>query len=444
MNRSKLTFFLLGKKYGFNLAKTLAFVKDSQYWSKEQITAYQNKHLQQLITHAYNNVPYYTKQFNALNLKPSDIKTKEDLHKLPIINKKIVADNFNDFLAKDFKERKTLRRHTGGTTGLAFEFYNDVKSWAINWAVKKRAFEWGKYVVGKDKLAVLAGGSLLPQDGMGLKDRLWRYLQNFHSMPITKMTPEIMHKYVLELKENKIQFLRGYPTAVYTLAKYMVNNNLKVPLTSIFTTAEMLYDYQRETMREAFGCEVYDWYGCGDGVGNALQCSKHEGFHISFETSIFEIIKNDGNEANDEEKGEVVLTSLHDYAMPFIRYAPGDIAIKGNDNCECGRKLTRINKIVGRSSDIIEFSNGITLNGLSIPFEAWTDKISKFQIVQVEKDSVEVLFIPTKGFTEQDTQAALDIMKYQCGEGVNIKISLVKKIPTPKSGKFRYVISKVS
>lgn len=444
MNRSKLTFFLLGKKYGFNLSSTLRFVKKSQYWSKEEINEYQNEQLKKIIRHAYENVPFYTKQFNKLGLKLEDIATKEDLVKLPIINKKTVSDNFKDFLSKDFDSRKTLRRHTGGTTGLAFEFYNDVESWAINWTTKKRAFEWGGYTVGKDKLGVLAGGSLLPQDGMGIKDRLWRYMQNFHSMPITRMTPEIMSSYIDQLKSKKIRFLRGYPTAVFTLAKFMVERNIHLKLTSIFTTAEMLYPYQRDMIRKAFGCEVFDWYGCGDGVGNALECAEHDGFHISFETSIFEVVDNKGTEVKYGDSGNVVLTSLHDYAMPFIRYAPGDIAVRGNDDCKCGRKLPKITKIIGRSSDIIEFSNGVTLNGLSIPFEAWTDRIERFQIVQVEKDKVEVLLIPLDKFSDKDEKQVYDIMEYQCGEGVKIEVSLVKEIPVPESGKFRYVISKVN
>ncbi len=442
INRSKLVFFLLGKKYGFNFNKYYDFVSKSQYWSKEQIENYQNEKLQKIIRHAYENVKFYKNQFDELGLKPKDIKSKDDLKKLPVIDKKVVADNFEDFLSNDFDKRKKLRRHTGGTTGLAFEFYNDIDSWALNWATKVRAYEWAGFSLGKDKLGVLAGGSLLPQDSMSLKDRLWRKMNNFYSMPITRMNDSIMKGYLKEIKKQEIKFLRGYPTAIYTLAKFAVDSGFQYELKAVFTTAEMLYEHHREMVKKAFNCEVYNEYGCGEGMAKAYECDMHNGLHLSICTSIVEILDNEKIEVEKDVEGEVVITSLNDYAMPFIRYAPGDRAIKGDDHCECGRQLPKIKKIIGRSSDIIRFSNGNVLNGLSIPFEAWTETIKQFQIIEIDQDAIEVLFIPTKYFRNEHEEQAYKIMKYQCGPNVRINIKKVEFIPVPSSGKFRYVISK--
>ena len=352
-----------------------------------------------------------------------------------------MTERFNDFLSADIAKRQVSKKHTGGTTGVSFEYFIDIEFWGFNWAMKMHTYEQANYVPGRDKIGVLAGGSLLPQEGMGIKSRLWRYSQNVYSMPITRMNDEILSGYVSNLKRLKIKFLRGYPTSVYTLAKHILNKGNTLPLKAVFTTAEMLYSHQRKIIEKAFDCKVFDQYGCGDGGGHASECNVHEGLHHYFETSIMEILK-DGQNAKEGETGELVFTSLLNYGMPFIRYAPGDMAVKGNNNCSCGRTSEKITKIIGRSSDIIEFSNGNILNGLSIPFEAWTNKISRFQIVQNEKDTIEVLFVPLSNFNETDIIKAEEIMHYHCGDGVEVKISLVNEIPVPKSGKFRYVISK--
>lgn len=441
MNRSYLTFFLLGKRYGFNLKKYLNLINESQLWDKQKIDDYQNSHLQLLIKHIYNKVPYYKQTFDELGLRPEDIKTKDDLNKIPIVNKQIVTERYNDFLSTDIAKRNVSKRHTGGTTGVAFEYFIDMEFWAFNWAMKVHTYEQAGYVPGRDKIGVLAGGSLLPQQGMGIKSRLWRFSQNVYSMPITRMNDKILDQYEKNIKKLRIQFLRGYPTSVYTLAKHILNKGNILPLKAVFTTAEMLYLHQREIIEKAFDCKIFDQYGCGDGGGHASECKAHDGLHHYFETSIMEIVK-DGDNVKEGETGELVFTSLLNYSMPFIRYAPGDLAVKGNSNCLCGRKSEKITKIIGRSSDIIEFSNGNILNGLSIPFEAWTDKIKRFQIIQKEKDTVEVLFIPIKEFKDSDIIKAKKIMQYQCGVGVKILITLVDEIPLPKSGKFRYVISK--
>jgi len=441
MNRSHLIFFLLGKRYGFNLKKYQKFIRESQSWDKKKIADYQNSRLQLLIKHVYNTVPYYKQTFDDLCLSPEDIVTKNDLKKIPIVNKQIITERYSEFLSTDITKRKVSKKHTGGTTGVAFEYFIDMEFWAFNWAMKMHTYEQANYVPGKDKIGVLAGGSLLPQEGMGFKSKLWRFSQNVYSMPITKMNDDILLGYVGNLKRLKIKFLRGYPTSVYTLAKYILKKQNTLPLNAIFTTAEMLYSHQREIIEKAFDCKVYDQYGCGDGGGHASECEVHDGLHHYFETSVMEILK-DGEDAKEGETGELVFTNLLNYGMPFIRYAPGDMAIKGTNNCSCGRTSEKITKIIGRSSDIIEFSNGNVLNGLSIPFEAWTNKISRFQIIQNEKDAIEVLFIPLNNFNDSDIVKAEEILRYHCGDGVDIKVSIVDEIPAPKSGKFRYVISR--
>lgn len=444
MNRSKIAFDLLGWKYGFNMKSYLAMVYESQYWAEDRREEYQTLRMQEIISHCARNVPYYQNLFSKLGLSPSDFRYLDDLDKLPIIRKKDVQDNFSNILAKQHGKYNPLKRSTGGTTGISFKFYNDTRSWGLNWATKIRTFSWGGYEYGKDRIAVMAGGSLLPEGRFEHKSRLWRYINNYLVLPITVMDEEIMDTYYSQLKIQGIRFLRGYPSAIYTFAKHLYGSDKTCPLVSVFTTAEMLLPHQRQKIEEVFQCKVYDTYGCGDGMGGANECEKHNGLHINIETSYMQVVGKAGKAAVDGEIGEIVLTGLHEYTMPLIRYAPGDMAVIKPGACSCGRTLPMIDKIIGRTTDLIELSNGRMLNGLSIPFETWTDKIVQFQIVQTKTDELVVRVVPKQSTTNDDLQIIKQRMEFFAGEGIRIIVQKVNEIPLPKSGKLRYVISELN
>lgn len=441
--RSELILYFLGLRYGFNMKKNRQLVMESQYWPTEKMARYQENRLAEVITHAYEHVPFYRHLFEEAELTPQDIRTIGDLQKLPIVRKSDILKSPSAFMADDADKYPYMHHHTGGTTGIPCPYCNDRKSWALNWALKMRTFEWAGYRYGVDRLAVMAGGSLIPGKNTGLKHRVWRWINNYYSMPITHMTPETMDMYAREIKRQKIEFMRGYPTAITAFAEYLIGKGETIPMKSIFTTAEMLYPHQRERIRAAFRCDVYNTYGCGDGMGQATDCECHDGMHICQEVSIMQIVNERGEEVDEGQEGEIVLTSLYDFAMPFIRYAPGDRAIKGVDKCECGRTMPMIKTIIGRSSDNFKFSNGRVVNALSFPFEELVEEVEKFQIVQEQRDIVCLLIIPRDKLSDARIQQFKNLLAFHCGEGVKIEVKIVDDIPTPSSGKHRYIVSKV-
>lgn len=441
MNKTELFFNLFSLINGYNWQKIKTFANEFPYYPEEKVIAFQEERLKKIIQHAYQNVPFYKFWFDKHQINPNEIKTLNDLKKIPALNKSIIAEHRDLTLASNAKKFKPVARMTGGTTGLAFKFYVDRYTWLLNWAIKLRTFNEAGYTYGVDKLAVLAGGSLIPQNSKGWKKTLWHRIMNFYAFPISHMTDESMHAIYQSFIKNNIKHLRGYPTAIYTFAKYLDENQLELPLKSIVTTAEMLFPIHRDLFLKVFKSKTYDVYGAGDGSGQANDCEKHHGMHLCNELSITEIIDENGQAVNDQEEGELVFTSLNDFAMPLIRYRPGDRAIKSERICDCGRTSPLIEKIIGRTSDLIELSNGRKLNGLSIPFEAWTEEIEKFQIVQTAKDTLELNIIPKSTFTDKHKNDALKLMKYHAGEDTVIHVNIVNDIPLPKSGKLRYVIS---
>lgn len=440
---AKLTFYLLGKRNGFDMKSNLRLVQESQYWTPEQIEAYQMKHLRLLLEHAYHHVPFYKSVFDRQGLKPGDFQKTADLCRLKPIRKKEVIANPTAFIADNrsvFNGRKQL---TGGSTGELLTYFQDSQAWAMNWALKMRTFEWAGFGYGRDRLGVMAGGSLVPQRSASFGKWLWRKVNNCHYMPITHLDDATMEECYGWLGKHGVRFLRGYPSALSTFASFLRDTKRLLPMRAVFTTAEVLYPYQRETIRQAFGCEVYDTYGCSDGMGHATECELHDGLHVCPEASILQVVDAEGNPVAPGEEGEVVLTSLYDYTMPLIRYAPGDRAVLKHGKCACGRDGMMLERISGRVTDVFRLPNGRLFNGLSIPFWNLASDFSRFQVVQASDDLVVVLIVPKKTVKKDVVENVKRLMQYHCGEGVNVRVDLVDHIEAPPSGKFQCVVSKV-
>lgn len=433
----------LGFIYGYNMKDFKRLVAESMEWDKKQWEEYHNQRIPLVVMHAYQHVPYYHELFDKNGIDPCSIKSENDLQSIPVTRKQDVLSHHQSFIADNASAFHPASHHTGGTTGMPLYYFNDRKSWALNWAVKMYTFAQAGFHYGNDKLAVMAGGSLIPGKSSGIKHGLWRWTNNYYSMPISHMSSQTMDGYIDCLVKNKIQFLRGYPSAIASFAEYVVSINRFVQLKAVFTTAEMLYPHQRSIIQRAFGCDTWDVYGCGDGMGQAADCRAHDKMHVFEQVSVMQIVDGEGCEVKAREEGEIVLTSLYDFAMPFIRYAPGDYAVKGEDGCACGRHSKTIEKIVGRTSDVFRFSNGRILNGLSLPIEELTDEVNRFQIVQVERDAVEILLEEKNPLSKERIEKLKTTVAYHCGEGVSVVVKVVDKIVVPDSEKFRYVISKV-
>ena len=441
--KNKIALYLLGKKEGFDMKTLKDFVARTQHWTIEQWRTYHNEHIPPLIKQAYTNVPFYRQWFDAAGIKPEDIQTVDDLEKIPIVRKPDLIAHGADFCAINASEYAMIHHHTGGTTGTPCAYDMDRYSWALNWALKMRTFEWGGYTYGEDELGVMAGGSLIPGACGGWKNRLWRYVNNYYSMPASHLTIEILEQYYNYLKNNQVRFLRGYPSALTTLAEYIQEHHGTLPMQAVFTTAEMLLPHQRKIMEEAFQCKLFDTYGCGDGMGHATECEVHGELHVCEECSILQIVDENGKEVHDGEEGEIVLTALYHYGFPFIRYAPGDRAVKSEKKCECGRETKMIRVLNGRSSDNFKLANGKIINALSLPFEELTDEVAQFQIVQEALDKVELLLVPKNEIPPQRIKDFESLLAYHCGEGIQVIVRIVDHIELPHSGKLRYVISKV-
>jgi len=428
---------------GINILRHLTELKKTQWWSPAQLGELQDQRLRLLIKHAYANVPYYRRAFRERKLMPDDIKTKGDLHKLPILTKDIIRKRFSDLKAVNFDSWKPWLSKTGGSTGEPLKFYITKTNISVGWACNFRGWEWAGYKLG-DKCVTLGGSSIVPTQKPKFSKRLRYAMERNLPLSAVSMNKKIMNQYVEKIREFKPKFIRGYPSAMYVFAEHLKEEGIDdIKPKAIFTTAEVLYPVHRKAIENQLGCGVFDGYGARDGGPNAMECSEHSGLHVSVEGVAIEFVK-DNETVSSGESGRVLCTDLFNYAMPFVRYEVGDVGTPTNELCPCGRGLPLVKSIGGRTTDIIRLGNGTVLSGPAFTLLFKEFDIEQYQIVQTAKNELLIKIVKGANYTENDTDFILSIVRNHAGEDVKVNVRIVDAIPVTKSGKRRFFISQVS
>jgi phenylacetate-CoA ligase len=216
------------------------------------------------------------------------------------------------------------------------------------------------------------------------------------------------------------------------------------------TTADMLYPHMRETIEKVFRSPVFNRYGSREVGIIACECEKHEGLHVFSPIIHVEILKQDCIPTAVGEMGEVVITSMFNYAMPLIRYKIGDTGIWAENECSCGRKLPLLKQITGRVTDTFYKKDHTQVyGGYFNRLFYFRDWVKKFQVIQEDYDEIRLIIIPQKtseNIRELYYQQLNEIttkIQLVLGKECRVNYEFVTDIPPTASGKYRYTISKV-
>lgn len=409
-------------------------LRKNAWKSRLELEQIQNEKLRALIKHAYQNVRFYQEAFNERNLCPDDIKTAHDLVKLPVVRKKDIQQRPQDFIAKNYDITRCRKLCTSGSTGIPLTLYTSPSDENYNKSVNIRAMVENGVKITHKLMEITHPENFVSKPwfnwlGIYRKERI-----SVYDVPETN---------VKEFTEYRPDILLGYPSVLSMMADYITQNNVSItPPEKIFTSAEMLFDATRKKIVSTFGCDVIDLYGCTELRRLAWECSKHEGYHTDIDFAVVEIIKDDTLEDDD---GRIVVTGLHNYAMPLIRYQNGDAAQISQHTCSCGRGLPLIEKIKGRTDDMIVLPSGRVVSPRSINVLDYIEGINQYKIIQEEKGLLVVQVEKNTRFSEKTIQEIENqILKGCLHEPVTVRIQEVEKIAKETSGKIRTVISKVT
>jgi phenylacetate-CoA ligase len=254
---------------------------------------------------------------------------------------------------------------------------------------------------------------------------------------------EKIRKYMFSFKPD---FLFSYPSSLVHLCDYMDRSRTPAysPPKGIFTSGEQLYEWQRKRVEETFNTPVYNFYGCRE-VGNiAHECQRRNGLHVVMENVLVEVVNEKGLPVVEEE-GDILVTDLNNYVMPFIRYKIGDRGKLLKRKCGCGRVGLPLMELAGRTFDIITSPSGSAVGGTfwTLLFKS-KPGIQNFRVVQEKVDSILINYI-----SEDGLPLSKEVIHSFRGEilarlpGLQIDFKQVKQFSALPSGKQQFVFSKI-
>ena len=431
------------ERYGSKFRTVFSELQKTQYYSREQIIEYQTRRFLDIIHHAYHTVPFYRNTFDQHGIRVSDIQSLADARKIPLLTKSDIRNNFLDLISTKYKKKELLMGGTSGTTGSPLKVLWDQNTCIYNNAVDWRQKSWGGVMYG-DKLALLLGRPIVSTQRS--KPPFWQmdHIHNQLWMSSFHLNDENITHYIDKLSSCNPAAIEGYPSTLYIVAEFMNQHNIVLPMRAAFSSSETLLPFQIDAIKKAFSCNLYDFYGLAERVIFATECEFHHGKHLNFEYGYTEIVDDNGNEVAEGEKGYLVGTSLQNYGMPLIRYKTTDITQFISQECQCGRQMTRIENIKTKAEDIVVTPEGkmISASILTHPFKM-VNGISKSQIIQESTDHITIKLVTNERYNTNEEGSLTENLRYRLGDGVTITIEHVRDIPRTKSGKYRWVISKV-
>jgi phenylacetate-CoA ligase len=425
------------QRRGGAFPRLLAEAEDRASWSDSDMQAYRDKRLRSFIEHVANTVPYYQRKFTEWSVAPSDIRTLEDLKRLPILTKRESQDNHQAMISDAVPPGKRIMAHTSGTTGGGLKFVTTRSALQERWAIWWRYRRW--HGIHLDTWCAYFGGqSIVPRSQES--PPYWRYdypgrrilFSGYH------MAPYALGAYVEELRRRQPPWLHGYPSSLSLLGGYLIDTEeaLGYSVRWVTTGAENLLPGQAELIERAFGVRPRQHYGTAEGAANFSECEKGN-LHVDEDFSAVEFLPNP-----DGPGLRVVGTAFLNPATTFLRYDVGDIVTLSEKGCPCGRPGRIVESIDGRKEDYVILDDGTRIGRLDHIFKDMVT-IRESQIVQRQPGAVIFRIVRGRGYGESDEEHLLQEARKRLGSNMDIRINYVDNLPRSDNGKLRFVISEI-
>ena len=413
--------------------------------SLDELESFQRRELAALLRHAHAHVSYYRRLFDGAGARPEDIRDRADLARLPILTRQL-AQGSADQRVSTAPPLPAIEKTTGGTTGEPLVIRYDTGSEYWRQAVRLRGFGWTGWRIGDPSLHYWGEYTRQRSLSAVAKQRVDRALKREHYIDCTPRGDDHMEEVIAAIRRIRPRAIFCYAQAGAELARHINRTGARTWGTiPVVCGAERVYPADRAALEQAFGPAVFETYGCRETMLIASECDQHDGLHLQMENLLVEIVRPDGSPAPPGTAGEVLLTDLHNYGQPLIRYANGDLAIAMDPaaRCRCGRAHPRLASVEGRQTETLRDRDGRPVDGMvfNLAFSPLAEAVRQFQAVQHRDGSITVKVVPAAG--GELPRAALDHVARSCARylpGVAVLFETVADIPATRTGKRRVVV----
>ena len=421
--------------YSYSLYYLIRLMR-SQWLIPSEIEEIQRKKLRALVRHAYEKVDYYRELFDSARVKPEEINDLHDLTRIPITTKRqLQAVPIEKVTARGIQLDECMKVRTSGSTGIPLDILIGPKDLRFRGAVIMRAFFANAYRL-TDRVVSLADFPLK-------RSSHW-----YQSLGIRrhKNIPAFLgiEEQIKELQGENPDLLIINPSRFEVIEeKLRETDPHAIRPRIVMTGGNVLARESRRRMEAIFGVPVIDLYSSWEFGNIAWECSHRAGYHMNTDSLVIELI-HEGRRVSPGERGELIITGLDAYAMPFIRYQIGDIGLLSDHGCPCGRGLPLLERIEGRNNDLIRLADGRVVSSYPITnLLRSIPGILQFRFVQEGLREFKVDLVTGKGFGRETIEKAEKGLGEILGPDIILQFRMVNEIPPDPSGKIRSVLSRV-
>ncbi len=417
-------------------------LEKTQWLPREQLEAYQDRKLREVLNLAYDQVPYYQELFSRLRLHPEDIRGITDLAKLPLLSKRTLKRSGEKLLAARARSFGAKPYKTSGTSGQPLSFYLDKRSNALEFVYYWRYWGWGGYRLGS-RFAELSSHYFLARPELAEKTYYFQPHLNRLVLNSSQVSVKNCKRMASALRKYHPRFLKGMPSILNFFAHSLKEAKIDdLSFKSVFSTGEVLTDLSRALIEKVLNTRILDSYGHMERTVAIAQCPQG-GYHVNSDYGILELEEAAGITNGSVRVRKAIGTSLYNRAMPLIRYDLGDhIEVFPDErDCPCGRTLPLIKAIHGRCEDSILTPDGRFITSLFIVPE-FVPGIQFVQFVQTAQDRLQIRVVPAEDWEEDSVTTLLEYTRRMTGSKIQASVEVVprQELIRDRSGKIRCVI----
>jgi phenylacetate-CoA ligase len=430
-------------------SRYLAALQQTERLPLQQLARYQEQLLEQLVRHAHANMPFYRERLACLFTANGGVDLSR-WNEVPVLQRAEIAAHKTEMCTYQLPEifGEIVESRTSGTTGPPLEIVvNGLVPFSLN-AFLTRVARW----FDMDTSRALATIHRFRSDAASAA-----YPEGMTKSGWSHLNPEAPH-YSLDLEtplaqqiewlsRRKAPYLLTYPSNAMALAHTVTpEQGRALGIEVVICGAETVPEGARELIADRFGARVAAFYGCEEVGAVATGCPVASHYHVAAENVLVEILDDAGRDVRLGERGNVVLTGLYNYAMPFIRYAIGDVAVAGTGPCPCGRSLPVIAQVEGRTRNAFLFRDGTRAwprGQLVRQMKAFVP-FAQYQLVQLDYERIELRYVPDGSARVADVDGLIAFARKTLHPSLTMSITPMDVLPRGPGGKFEDIISLVS
>jgi len=420
---------------GADYRKQKSFLQQSLAWDTEQLKKNQKKLLFDMVEYAALSTPYYRRLFKDLGLSPR-LQSMDQFFKIPIIDKQKVKDLGDDIFSDAIPASGRYKVMTGGTSGSPLTFFMSTEAYAREWAFVHELL--ARYDIRPDDRKLGLRGVPLVQ---GKAQSFTKYNPIYRELQISPfhLTEEIVSHEVGKFLSFRPIYLHGYPSALELLAKLAKKDGWgrQLKMKGVLAISESLYPHQKSMIEDAFGCDVFSFYGHTERLIFAGDSPGRKGYLIDPRYGYTELVE-----------GELIGTGFINKATPLLRYQTGDLAEIADSDIESSGldTMPRLEKVEGRwRQELIAGKNGakISITALNMHSDVFLN-VSRFQFYQDEVGQVELKIVPLAAYDQtRDNRAILQGFRDKVGDELDVQIKLVDSIALTGRQKQLFLVQKL-